>query len=170
MTIAAERTINIGIAEDQRRDVATILHRILSDEFVLYTKTRNYHWNVVGWQFHSLHEMFEDQYEELAEAIDEVAERVRMIGALAIGTLTEFMAVTTLSEHPGQYPDATTMVANLTGDHEQIIRNLRGDVQACEQLNDAGTSDFLTELLEKHEKIAWMLRALLSDRAMPLSA
>lgn len=164
MTTVTESSINTGTSEEQRQEVASILRRVLADEFVLYTKVRNYHWNVVGLQFHSLHELLEDEYEELDEVIDEVAERGRAVGAPAIGTLSEFMQFTTLSEHPGEYPKATTMIANLVNDYEQIIRNLREDVQACDQANDPGTADFLTGVMEKHEKTAWMLRSFLEER------
>lgn len=152
---------NIGLTPEQVENVHTILRRVLSDEYVLYTKTRNYHWNVTGMHFQALHEMFQEQYEALETVIDDTAERIRTIGPFAIGTLDEFSEFTTLSEQPGVYPDAVTMIGNLAGDHEQLIRNLRQDVDDCtDKYHDMGTADFLTGLMEQHEKTAWMLRSL----------
>ncbi len=157
---------NIGLTQEQSDSVHAILRRVLADTYVLYTKTRNYHWNVTGVHFQSLHDMFEEQYTALETVIDDTAERIRAIGPYAIGTLEEFSEFTTLSEHPGVYPDALTMVRNLLADHEQIIRQLRADVDACaEQHNDQGTADFLTGLMEQHEKTAWMLRAFAAEVA-----
>jgi starvation-inducible DNA-binding protein len=166
MELVRSNNVNIGLANENVQAVAAILNRVLADAHILYIKTRNYHWNVTGPLFHSLHEMFEEQYDGLADDIDDIAERTRAIGAPAIGTMTEFLQHTTLKEQPGDYPDAMTMVANLMADHEAIIRSLRKDLRACdEQYDDMGTSDFLTGLMEKHEKTAWMLRALLEERA-----
>jgi starvation-inducible DNA-binding protein len=151
----------IGLSDEQRKGVVNILNTLLSDEYVLYTKTRNYHWNVVGPQFNDLHKFFADQYDELNDVVDEVAERVRALGDNALGTVTEFSRHTRLKEHPGQYPGAREMILNLLHDHEAVIRSLRADLETCvEQYHDAGTSDFLTGVMEKHEKTAWMLRAL----------
>ena len=154
---------NIGIADDRRDGVLRILTALLADEYVLYTKTRNYHWNVVGPQFNDLHRFFETQYDALNEVVDEVAERGRTLGGPAIGTLAEMLDHARLKEHPKQYPDAKQMLANLLADHEAIVRTLRGDVAAAmDKFGDAGTSDFLTGLMEKHEKMAWMLRSFLA--------
>ena len=151
---------NIGITDDNRQGAAQILVRLLADEYVLYTKTRNYHWNVVGPQFNDLHRFFETQYEALDDVVDEVAERIRSLGAPSPGTLAEFSEQARLKEQPGKQPDARTMLENLLGDHEALIRTLRVDLQtAADRLSDMGTSDFLTGLMEKHEKMAWMLRA-----------
>jgi starvation-inducible DNA-binding protein len=115
---------------------------------------------VVGRQFNDLHKFFETQYEELEGIIDEVAERSRAVGERAVATMTEFMKLTRLQEKPGSYPAAFDMVADLLADHEAIIRTLRVDLETCAtKLQDAGTSDFLTGLMERHEKMAWMLRA-----------
>jgi starvation-inducible DNA-binding protein len=155
---------NIGLTEKQRSGVVEILNTLLADEFVLYTKTRNYHWNVVGLHFSELHAFFQQQYEALNDIVDDVAERVRAVGGRPVGTLGEFLKRTRLKEHPGKYPDARGMLAHLLEDHETIIRHLRTDVEACaEKYGDMGTSDFLTELLERHEKMAWMLRASLEE-------
>ncbi len=157
---------NIGLTQEQSDGVHTILRRVLADAYVLYTKTRNYHWNVTGMHFQTLHDMFEAQYTALETVIDDTAERIRAIGPYAIGTLEEFSEFTTLSEHPGSYPNAITMVQNLLTDYEQIIRQLRADVDACvEQYHDQGTADFLTGLMEQSEKTAWMLRAMATEVA-----
>jgi len=152
----------IGISDSNRQAVVKTLNTLLADEYVLYTKTRNYHWNVVGPQFNDLHKFFEAQYEELDDIVDEVAERSRALGGNAVATLAEFTQVSRLKEHPGQYPAADAMLANLLADHEAVIQGLRGDLATVmDKHADAGTSDFLTGLMEKHEKMAWMLRAFL---------
>lgn len=154
---------NIGITEKNLEGVIKILSTLLADEYVLYTKARNYHWNVVGMQFNDLHKFFQSLYEELNEYIDDVAERIRTLGGNAVATLKEFLDLTRLKEHPGEYPDAKTMLSNLLNDYEAIIRNLRNDIVTVgEEYKDLGTADFLTELMEKHEKTAWMLRSFLS--------
>jgi starvation-inducible DNA-binding protein len=153
----------IGLSPAQRQGVITILTKLLADEYVLYTKTRNYHWNVVGPQFNDLHKFFEAQYNELNTVVDDVAERARSLDGNAIGTLAEFVEHTRLSEHPGQYPPANDMLARLLADHETMIRQLRGDLETCANTyQDMGTNDFLTGLMEQHEKMAWMLRAFLA--------
>ncbi|GBC83512.1 DNA protection during starvation protein 2 [bacterium HR10] len=155
---------NIGLSDKQRAGVVEILNTLLADEYVLYTKTRNYHWNVVGPRFNELHRFFQEQYEALDEVVDAVAERVRALGGEALGTLTEFLKRTRLKEHPGRYPEARAMLANLLEDHEAIIRHLRADLETCaEKYRDMGTNDFLTELMQRHEKMAWMLRAFLEE-------
>ncbi len=154
--------VNIGLSDRNQKGAVKILNRLLSDEYVLYTKTRNYHWNVTGPDFSELHKFFETQYEELDDIIDEVAERARSLGENSLGTLKEFLEHSKLKESPSHYPKAGKMIANLLHDHEALIRNLREDLRTCdEKLNDMGTSDFLTGLMERHEKMAWMLRAYL---------
>jgi starvation-inducible DNA-binding protein len=153
--------VNIGIADKDRSAVADVLNRQLSDEYLLYTKTRNYHWNVVGPQFNDLHKFFEAQYEALDEVVDEVAERARTLGGRALGTLAEFSQHARLKERPGDRPDARGMIADLLADHEAVVRQLRDDLDVAVKHNDTGTNDFLTGLMEKHEKMAWMLRAFL---------
>jgi starvation-inducible DNA-binding protein len=153
-------TPNIDIADNDRKAVVEILNRLLSDEYVLLTKTRNYHWNVTGPQFNDLHTFFESQYDALNEVVDEVAERARQLGGRAFGTLAEFAKAARLTEQPGGAPAARDMLASLLADHETVIRGLRGDIgPVADRYKDVGTSDFLTGLLEKHEKMAWMLRA-----------
>ena len=154
---------NIGVSDSNRGSVVKILNLLLADEYLLYTKTRNYHWNVVGPQFNDLHKFFESQYEALDEIVDDVAERSRSLGGWAAGTLAEFSRTARLKEQPGRHPDARTMLANLLHDHEAVIQTLRADLaDAMDKHGDAGTSDFLTGLMEKQEKMAWMLRAFLS--------
>lgn len=164
-TTKTASTPDIGLSAANVQGVVALLSRLLADEHVLYTRLRNYHWNVVGMAFGPLHAMFQDQYEALADDIDDIAERIRMIGAPAPGTMTEFLQLATLAERPGELPDDRTMVANLVADHEAIVRHLRKDLRAAdEQYDDMGTSDFLTGLLEKHEKWAWLLRAHIEQR------
>src|SRR5437870_13641477 len=152
--------MNIGLSDEQRTGVVKILNTLLSDEYILYTKTRNFHWNVVGPQFNDLHKFFEGQYEELDDFVDEWAERIRQLGATSPGTLTGFNETSRLKEHPGQHPAAKAMIAALLADHEAVIKTLRSDLTtAQDKFSDAGACDFLTGLMEKHEKMAWMLRA-----------
>lgn len=152
--------IDIGMTQEHREGVVRILNALLADEYLLYTKTRNYHWNVVGRQFNDLHKFFEAQYEVIDDIIDDVAERSRALGLRSVATMTEFLKLTRLKENPSVFPAALDMVGDLLADHESIIRTLRTDLEDCaEKFKDAGTNDFLTGLMEKHEKMAWMLRA-----------
>lgn len=155
--------VNIGLATNSCQKINDILGNIIADQYTLYTKTRNYHWNVTGEDFIQYHKLFEDQYSAIDEDIDEVAERIRALGGKTPATLGEFLKSTTLKEHPAKYPAAKTMIANLLADHETVIRNLRKNIESCAKLGDAGTEDFLTQLMEKHEKTAWMLRATLDN-------
>jgi len=154
----------IGLKEIHASAVVEILNDVLADEYVLYTKTRNCHLNVRGSHFHDLHKFFETQYAELNEVVDDVAERARALGGDALGTLAEFKQRTRLTEQPGRHPKAPEMIAELLRDHETVIRQLRLDLVTCaEKHGDAGTSDFLTGLMEQHEKMAWMLRVQLEE-------
>lgn len=153
--------VNIGITERNRQAVAEILNQILADEHILYNKTRSYHWNVEGSSFMELHKLYEAQYNELAEIIDEVAERIRTIGHFAEGRLSHLLKLTSLEEPeiPVAYNE---QIPNLDADHEQIIVNLRKQIEDFnEKYKDIGSSDFLTGLLKQHEKMAWMLRSYL---------
>ncbi len=154
-------TLNIGIRDGDREAVIAILNTLLADEYLLYTKTRNFHWNVTGMQFNDLHKFFEAQYEALDDTVDEVAERVRALGGRAFGTLEEFRKAARLTEHPGAVPAAREMLGALLADHEALARTLRADVDTVTERKDVGTADFLTALLEAHEKAAWMLRSFL---------
>jgi starvation-inducible DNA-binding protein len=152
--------VNIGLEQTQREGVIALLQTLLADEQVLYAKTRNFHWNVTGPRFHDLHKFFESQYSELEETIDEVAERIRSLGGVPLGSLAEYLHAARLKEHTAHPLDADGMIAALLADHEAVIQSLRRDlVTANEKYGDAGTSDFLTGLMEEHEKAAWMLRA-----------
>lgn len=153
----------IGILEPDCEAVIDVLTKVLSDEHVLYIKTRNYHWNVVGPHFSDYHKLFESQYTETAQDIDEIAERIRSLGGKTVATMTEFLQHARLEEHPGAYLASNPMITNLLSDHESIIQNLRKDIEFCHKHNDVGTEDFLTGLMEKHEKTAWMLRSMLEE-------
>lgn len=154
------KTPNIGIVEKNLNGAAKILNTLLADEFVLAAKTRNFHWNVTGENFSELHKLFGAQYEELSDWIDELAERTRFLGAAAAGSLAEFSALTRLKECTGQIRASSFMIQNLLEDHETIIRSLREELDVCQnQFHDTGTADFLTGLMQWHEKTAWMLRA-----------
>jgi starvation-inducible DNA-binding protein len=151
---------DIGISEKNRAAVTDILNYLLADEYLLYTKTRNYHWNVTGTHFHDYHKFFESQYEELDGIIDKVAERARSLGGKALGTMGEFLKAARLKEYTKDYPEAKKMLLALLEDHEELINILREDLESCAQkYKDMGTSDFLTGLMEQHEKMAWMLRS-----------
>jgi len=150
---------NIGLTDKNAQAVALILNKLLADEQVLYAKTRNYHWNYEGDNFMEMHKFYEAQYGELAETIDEIAERVRKIGHYAEGRLKEYLALTDLTE-PSSTNDQQKQVKNLLDDHETIIRYTRKQIDIIdEKYKDAGTVDFLTGVMKQHEKMAWMLRA-----------
>lgn len=154
---------NIGITEKHTESVSSLLEVLLADEMILYIKTRKFHWNVSGESFMELHKLFEGQYKQLEESIDEVAERINKLGTKTIGTLIEFSAIATLKETPGKYPSQKNMLQELLSDHETLTRHLRKDVTACsEKFKDAGTADFLTGLMEDHETAAWILRRYLN--------
>jgi len=150
---------NIGITEKNLQSVTTVLTSVLSDAMILYSKTRKFHWNVKGESFMELHKLFEGQYTQLEEAIDEIAERINKLGMPVIGTLKEFLQHSSLKEAPGKYPAKEAMLKELLTDHETVIKALRKNIDDCdEKFKDAGTADFLTGLMEKHETIAWTLR------------
>ncbi|MCX7595959.1 MAG: DNA starvation/stationary phase protection protein [Fischerella sp.] len=161
------RPLNIGLTEEQRQGVINLLNQDLADSYLLVVKTKKFHWDVVGPQFRSLHEIWEEQYEQLSENIDSIAERVRALGGYPIGTMEGFLKAGTIKEQSGNVPTATEMVALLVDDHEQIIRNLRQHIDRCaEEFHDQGSADFLTELMEGHEEMAWMLRSFIEGQAL----
>ncbi|MBD1873945.1 DNA starvation/stationary phase protection protein [Nodosilinea sp. FACHB-131] len=163
-------SINIGLSEQERQGVTEILNKVLADAYLLLIKTKKYHWDVVGPQFRTLHELWKEHYEALTVSIDAVAERVRQLNGYPLGTAEGFLRNASLKEHPGDLPSAQEMVKRLVNDHEQIIRNLRGFVdQTSEEFHDEGTSDFLTGLMEAHEEMAWMLRSFLDGEAFESS-
>jgi starvation-inducible DNA-binding protein len=152
----------IGLSDPQREGVIAILNTLVADEYLLYTKARNYHWNVFGPQFNDLHKFFEGHYELLEDVVDDVAERARALGGFALGTMSEFIQHARLRERPAEHPDARHMLANLLADHEALIRQLRSDAEICDdKYHDLGTNDFLIGLMERHEKMAWMFRSFL---------
>lgn len=150
--------INIGISEADRELIAAGLSKVLADSYMVYLKTHNYHWNVTGELFHSLHEQFEEQYTELAEAIDEIAERIRALGYRAPGSFKEYIELTSIEEDTDQ-PNALDMVRRLAVDNETILRTAREALPACEKAGDEATIDLLTHRLHVHSKTAWMLRS-----------
>ena len=150
---------NIGISDKNLKAITTMLSVILADSVLLYTKTRKFHWNVKGQSFMELHKLFENQYNQLEEAIDEIAERINKLGSPTIGTMKEFLDIGNIKESPGKYPDQGAMLTELLKDHETIIKALRKNIDDCEKnMGDAGTTDFMTNLMKEHETIAWTLR------------
>ena len=150
----------IGIKKQHLEAVTEILSKALADEFLLYTKTRNAHWNVEGSDFHSMHKFFEDQYNQLDETMDDVAERIRALGHYAPATLASFLSLTHLSENSRSKNDSQGFIKELLADHEGVIITLRENINKIgNDYHDMGTSDFITGLMEIHEKMAWMLRA-----------
>ena len=151
---------SIGISPANLQSVATELCKLLADEYLLYTKTRNAHWNVEGTDFHSMHLFFEQQYEQLDEIMDGVAERIRQLGHYAPATLKSFLNLTHLTEQLGERNDSLGFIKELLIDHENIIIFLRENINRfAGEYGDAGTSDYITGLMEDHEKMAWFLRA-----------
>ena len=152
--------IDIGISDQERRSIVDGLSRLLADTYTLYLKTHNFHWNVTGPMFQTLHLMFETQYTELAMAVDVIAERIRALGSPAPGTYSQFAALTTLKE-PDGVPPAEEMIRQLMQDQETVARTARAMFKAVDQANDEPTADLLTQRMQIHEKTAWMLRSLL---------
>jgi len=152
--------LNIGIDAEQRARIANGLSRLLADSYSLYLKTHNYHWNVTGPQFNSLHLMFETQYTELATAVDEIAERIRSLGVRAPGSYSEFAELTSIAEGSGE-ESAEEMTRQLVLGQESVARTAREAFDAAEQANDQPTADLLTQRMQIHEKNAWMLRSML---------
>ena len=150
----------IGIKPENLTSVAHKLAVMLADEFLLYTKTRNAHWNVEGADFYAKHKFFEDQYEQLDETMDNLAERIRSVGHYAPATLKEFLQLTRLTEQSREANSSEGFIKELLADHESIIIHLRENINRfANEYHDLGTSDFITGLMETHEKMAWTLRA-----------
>ena len=151
----------IGISDASRASIAEMLNKLLADESILYTKTKNFHWNITGPFFNTYHQFFQDQYEKIDEFIDDTAERVRALGFRALGSFAEFLGNGRLTEESTLNVDPRTMIMKLLRDHESIIRQLRHDIAEISKLDSADpvTEDFLTSLMAAHEKMAWMLRA-----------
>jgi starvation-inducible DNA-binding protein len=151
--------IDTGISEKDRADIAQGLGRLLADSYTLYLKTHNFHWNVTGPMFNTLHLMFETQYNELALAVDEIAERIRALGHPAPGSYAEFGKLTSIAEAEGT-PKATDMLRQLVAGQEAVVRTARAVFKVAEKASDQPTADLLTRRMELHEKNAWMLRSM----------
>ena len=154
--------INIGMAENERREIAEGLSKLLADTYTLYLKTHNFHWNVTGPMFRTLHLMFEEQYNELALAVDLIAERIRALGFPAPGTYKEFAALSSIGEED-DVPNAEEMIRKLVEGQEAVVRTARSLFATVDQANDEPTADLLTQRMQVHEKTAWMLRSLLGN-------
>ena len=160
---AAGPGIDIGISAEDRQKIATELSRFLADAYTLYLKTHNFHWNVTGPMFNALHNMFEAQYTEQWNALDDVAERIRALGYNAPGSYAEFIKLTSIKEEPGatEAPDWREMVRQLVVGNEAVCRSARKAIDVCDDADDEPTEDLLIQRLQTHEKYAWMLRSLL---------
>ena len=159
--VPSAAALDLGIPADKLEEIRSGLARLLADTYTLYLKTHNYHWNVTGPQFRNLHLMFEEQYTELALAVDVVAERLRALGAYAPGSYSEFARLATVKEASG-IPSADDMVAELAADQATVVRTAREIFPHADAAGDEATADLLTQRMQVHEKTAWMLRALLA--------
>jgi len=159
-TSKTQDNLNTGISGANSKKVADALNQVLADEFVVYTKTLKFHWNIEGRDFHALHLFLDGQYNQLQTIIDSVAERVRKVGHFAIGSMKEFLAEASLKEHAATTSVAESMLAELVSDHDAIIRKTRTLIDDFDKkYDDKGSSDFITGIMKEHEKMAWMLRA-----------
>ena len=158
--MAKKAPIDIGISTSDREAIVGALSKLLADTYTLYLKTHNFHWNVTGPMFQTLHLMFETQYNELALAVDLIAERIRALGAPAPGSYREFAKLSSIPEADG-VPAAAEMIRHLVGGQEAVIRTARAAFPIVEQANDQPTADLLPQRMQIHEKTAWMLRSLL---------
>ncbi len=154
------KPIRIGISEHERAEIAHGLSKLLADSYTLYLRTHSYHWNVTGPHFQTLHTMFEQQYNELAQAVDLIAERIRALGFPAPGTYAQFLKLTSLSEDES-VPRAEVMIERLLDGQEAVVRTARSVFSSVDRAQDEATADLLTQRLQVHEKTAWMLRSLL---------
>lgn len=152
--------IDIGLSKDDRKAIAGGLSGLLADTYTLYLKTHNYHWNVTGPMFHTLHAMFMTQYTEMATAVDEIAERIRALGFPAPGSYKAYARLAKVEEEE-DFPDAEEMIRRLVTGQEQVVRTAREVFPAVESAGDEASADLLTQRLQLHEKNAWMLRSLL---------
>jgi len=160
MKTNSHAAIDIGIGRKDRREIADGLSKVLADTYLLYLKTQNFHWNVTGPMFHTLHVMFETQYKELREAVDEIAERIRAIGFSAPGSFSAFSQLTSIKEDK-EILSAEEMIRSLHKGHQTIVHTINTMISTVEHAHDLPTVDMLTERMEYHEKTAWMLRSLL---------
>jgi starvation-inducible DNA-binding protein len=157
------QAMNIGIDEKDRQEIANGLSRLLADTFTLYLNTHKFHWNVTGPLFQTLHSMFETEYQQLWEAVDVIAERIRALGVYAPGGYSDFAKLTSVHEAEG-VPSAHDMIGQLVDGHETVIRTARVLIPSVDKVNDEATLDLLTERTREHEKTAWMLRSLLDQQ------
>lgn len=155
--------IDIGISEEDRKSIVDGLSRLLSDTYVLYLKTHNFHWNVTGPMFRTLHLMFEEQYNELALAVDSIAERIRALGFPAPGVYSIYARLSSIKEEEG-VPSAEEMIKQLVAGQEAVTRTARGIFPLLDKVSDEPTADLLTQRMQVHEKTAWMLRSLLENQ------
>jgi starvation-inducible DNA-binding protein len=163
MAMSSTSPINIGISADDRAAIAGGLSKLLADTYTLYLTTHNFHWNVTGPMFNTLHQMFMEQYTELWNAVDPVAERIRSLGAVAPGSYAQFNALATIPDAPATPPKALDMVRILVTGHEAVARTARQIFPLADQAGDEPTADLLTQRLTVHEQTAWMLRSLLEE-------
>jgi starvation-inducible DNA-binding protein len=147
------------LSNQNKKTIASGLNRLLATEFAVYTKTLNFHWNVVGKWFGPLHKLFNDQYESLQEICDLIAERIRALDHNALATMTEYIQMMAIEENPNIYPDDISMLKQLAHDHEVVIGLLRTITELAEANHDAGTANMTAELLETHEKMVWMIKS-----------
>lgn len=153
---------DIGIKKDNRKAVVEMLRKLLADEYLLYTKLRNAHWNVEGIDFHTKHVFFEEEYNKIEKIVDEVAERIRMLGFYSPGTLNEFLELSHLEDKSPKKNDSASLMEGLLKDHTTIIQFIRKSIgENAEEHNDEGTADFITGIMQLHEQMSWMLRASL---------
>ncbi len=158
----AVSSLNIGVDKKDRQELASRLSKVLADTYLLNLKTQNFHWNVVGPHFYGLHKLTEAQYEDMAEAIDDIAERIRAIGHPAPGSFVQFATLSRIEEETGR-PSAEDMIKQLVRDNEICCRNLREAAEEAENLKDMNTADLLIERIGQHEENIWMLRSVLSQ-------
>lgn len=152
---------NLGMAVEESQDVAAVLKNVLADTYTLYLKTQNYHWNVTGPLFPQLHAMFEEQYQALAEAVDELAERIRALGEFAPASYSAFAELGNIDED-NSVPQAEAMIAQLLDDNETLVRFMRENFDVIDEAGDEVTADLFTQRMTHHEKAAWMLRSMLT--------
>ncbi|WP_029043847.1 MULTISPECIES: Dps family protein [Cupriavidus] len=156
-----EMSVNIGISDKERKKIAEGLSKLLADTYTLYLKTHNFHWNVTGPMFNTLHLMFETQYNELALAVDSIAERIRALGYPAPGTYKEYARLSSIAEEEG-VPEATEMIRKLVEGQEAVVRTARSLFPVIDAAGDEPSADLLTQRMQTHEKTAWMLRSMLA--------
>ncbi len=157
-------SINIGISEQDRKSICKELNKLLADSYLLYLKTQNYHWNVTGQMFQSLHQLFEAQYSELSNAIDVIAERIRALGEFAPGSFAAFSKVSSIKEETA-IPTADEMIHNLVHANETVVTTARKIIGLANEYEDDVTTDLMIERMQVHEKNAWMLRSLIAHQA-----